>query len=81
MFFQVMSDIDKAISESKVVSFADDTRIYHQIDSDDSTNNNMLFNASKFQSISYSSHASVDTNFNHKDHEDNPIAWFNHVKI
>ena len=91
-----MSDIDKAISESKVVSFADDTRIYHQIDSDDSTNqlqtdlnkmynwsvtNNMLFNASKFQLISYSSHASVDSNFNHKDHEDNPIAWFNHVKI
>ena len=91
----LMSDIDKDISESKVVSFADDTRIYHQIDSDDSTNqlqtdlnkmynwsvtNNMLFNASKFQSICYSSHASVDSNFIYKDHEDNPIAWFDHVK-
>ena len=76
-------------SESKVVSFADDIR------SDDSTNqlqtdlnkmyncsvtNNMLFNASKFHSICYSSHASVDSNFNYKDHEDNPIAWFDHVK-
>ena len=90
-----MSDIDKDISESKVVSFADDTPIDHQIDSDDSTNqlqtdlnkmynwsvtNNMLFNASKFQSICYSSYASVDSNFNYKDHEDNPIAWFDHVK-
>ena len=95
LFLILMSDIDKDISESKVVSFADDTRIYHQIDSDDSTNqlqtdlnkmynwsvtNNMLFNASKFQSICYSSHASVDSNFIYKDHEDNPIAWFDHVK-
>ena len=38
LFLILMSDIDKDISESKVVSFADDTRIYHQIDSDDSTN-------------------------------------------
>ena len=89
LFLILMSDIDKDISESKVVSFADDTRIYHQIDSDDSTNqlqtdlnkmynwsvtNNMLFNASKFQSICYSSHASVDSNFNYKDSEDNPIG-------
>ena len=81
----------KDISESKVVSFADDTRIYHQIYSNDSTNqlqtdlnimynqsvtNNMLFNTSKFQPICYSSHASIDTNFNYKDHGDNPIAWF-----
>ena len=66
LFLILMSDIDKDISESKVVSFADATRIYRQIDSDDSTNqlqtdpnkmynwsvtNNMLFNASKFQSI------------------------------
>ena len=42
--------------------------------------NSIAFNASKFQSISYSSHASVDTNFNYKDHKDNPIAWFDHVK-
>ena len=64
LFFILMSDIDKDISESNVVSFADDTRIYHQIDSDDSTNqlqtdlnkmynwsvtNNMLLNATKFQ--------------------------------
>ena len=45
-----------------------------------SVTNNMLFNASKFQSICYSSHASVDSNFIYKDHEDNPIAWFDHVK-
>ena len=46
-----------------------------------SVTNNMLFNASKFQSICYSrSHASVDSNFNYKDHEDNPIDWFDHVK-
>ena len=89
LFLILMSDIDKDISESKVVSFADDTRIYHQIDSDDSTNqlqidlnkmynwsvtNNMLFNASKFQSICYSSHASVDSKFIYKEHEDNPIG-------
>ena len=63
VFLILISDIDKDISESKVLSFADGTRIYHQIDSDDSTNqlqtdlnkmynwnvtNNMLFNASKF---------------------------------
>ena len=42
--------------------------------------NNMLFNASKFQAICYSSHASVDSNFIYKDHEDNPIAWFDHLK-
>ena len=62
LFLIRMSDIDKDISESKVVSFADDTHIYHKINSDDSTNrlqtdlykmynwsvtNNMLFNASK----------------------------------
>ena len=29
---------------------------------------------------SYPSHASVDTNFSYEDHEDNPIAWFDHVK-
>ena len=45
-----------------------------------SVTNNMLFNASKFQSICYTSHASVDSNFIYKDHEDNPIAWFDHVK-
>ena len=36
--------------------------------------------ASKIQPISYSSHASVGTNFNYKNHEDNPIALFDHVK-
>ena len=95
LFLILMSVIDKDIPESKIVSFADDTRIYHQIDSDDSTNqlqtdlnkmynwsltNNMLFNTSKFLSICYSSHASVDSNFNYNDHEDNLIAWFDHVK-
>ena len=78
----------------KVASFADDTHIYHKIDSDNSTSqlqtdlnimynwsvtNNMLFNA-KFQSINYSSHASGGTDFYYTDHEDNPIDWFNHVK-
>ena len=43
--------------------------IYNQLQTDMnkmynwSVTNNMLFNASKFQSISYSSHASVDSNF------------------
>ena len=91
----LMSDIDEDIAESKVVSFADGTRIYHQIDNEDNTNqlqadldkmynwsvtDNMLFNASKFQSIRCSSYASIGTNFNFKDHEDNPFAWFDHVK-
>ena len=95
LFLILMSDIDKDISESNVVSFADNTRIYYLIDGDDSTNqlqtdlnkmynwsvtNNMLFNSSKFQSICYCSHTSVDSKFNYKDHEDNPIAWFDHVK-
>ena len=66
LFLILMSDIDKDISESKVVSFADDTHIYHQIDSDDSTNQlhtdlNKMYNWSVTNSPTLSSKPSVRT--------------------
>ena len=58
-----MSDINKGVSNTKIISFADDTRVYNNINTVDDCNvlqsnlesvynwadiNNMLFNASKF---------------------------------
>ena len=68
LFLVLLSDISKDINHSSVVSFADDTRVYHQIidindcsllqnDSDNiyswASVNNMVFNDSKFQHMSY----------------------------
>ena len=71
LFFLIMiSDINKEITSSKVISFADDTRVYSNItQADDCDNlqsylntiynwalyNNMFFNSQKFHYVSYSS--------------------------
>ena len=72
------SDINKDILSSKIINFADDTRVYTnitQIENSDSLktdlnyiylwaiNNNMLFNHQKFNYISFSSSmSSINTN-------------------
>ena len=63
-----MSDINKGVSNTKIISFADDTRVYNNIKTVDDCNvlqsdlesvynwadvNNMLFNASKFDYLSF----------------------------
>ena len=68
LFLVLLSDISTDINHSGVVSFADDTRVYHQInnindcdylqyDLDNvytwATTNNMVFNDGKCQHISY----------------------------
>ena len=70
LFIIMISDINKDILSSKIISFADDTRVYTnitQIENSDSLqtdlnyiylwaiNNNMLFNHQKFNNISFSS--------------------------
>ena len=72
-----MGDINRGIPSSSIVSFADDTKLYHGISSvDDCTIlqinlnsvydwascNNMSFNAQKFQYICFSSHSSLSCN-------------------
>ena len=74
----MISDINKDIMSSKIISFADDTRVYTnitQIENSDSLqtnlnyiylwaiNNNMLFNHHKFNFFSFSSSmSSINTN-------------------
>ena len=63
-----MSDINKGVSNTKIISFADDTRVYNNINTVDDCNvlqsdsesvynwadiNNMLFNAGKFDYLSF----------------------------
>ena len=70
LFWIIIADINKDISESNLISFADDTRIYTQIHDvsdcnllqqdlnhiyDWATTNNMFFNAQKFHYITFSS--------------------------
>ena len=70
LFLIMISDINKEITSSKVISFADDTRVYSNItQADDCDNlqsdlntiynwalyNNMFFNSQKFHYVSYSS--------------------------
>ena len=78
LFIIMISDINKDILSSKIISFADDTRVYTnitQIENSDSLrtdlnyiylwaiNNNMLFNNQKFNYISFSSSLfSINTN-------------------
>ena len=78
LFIIIISDINKDILSSKIISFADDTRVYTnitQIENSDSLqtdlnyiylwaiNNNMLFNNQKFNYISFSSSmSSMNTN-------------------
>ena len=78
LFIIMISDINKDILSSKIISFADDTRVYTnitQIENSDSLqtdlnyiylwviNNNMLFNHQTFNYISFSSSmSSINTN-------------------
>ena len=78
LFIIMLSDINKDILSSKIIIFADDTRVYTnitQIENSDSLqtdlnciylwaiNNNMLFNHQKFNYISFSSSmSSINTN-------------------
>ena len=77
LFIILMGDIKHGISSSSIVSFDDDTRLYHGISSvDDCTIlqndlnsvydwdscNNMSFNAQKFQYICFSPHSSLSCN-------------------
>ena len=75
LFLIMISDIDKDVSASKLVSFADDTRLYSGIgDVTDCDNiqldlnavydwvssNNMFFNSKKFSYICYKSNLYID---------------------
>ena len=77
LFIILMRDINCDISSSSIVSFADDTRLYHGISNVDDCSflqndlnsvydwtscNNMAFNAQKFQYICYSHHSSSSLN-------------------
>ena len=76
LFIIMISDINKGTTSSKLVSFADDTRVYSNIaEADDCDNlqydlnsiynwavhNNMLFNPEKFHYISFSSSLSFNS--------------------
>ena len=76
-----MGDINSGISSSSIVSFADDTRLYHGISNvydcsflqhdlnsvyDWASCNNMSFNAQKFQYICFSPHSSSSSNVIHQ---------------
>ena len=78
LFIIMISDINKDIVSSKIIRFADDTRVYTNITKIENTdslqtglnyiylwtiNNNMLFNNQKFNYISFSSSlSSINTN-------------------
>ena len=74
LFIILMCDINSGITASSMVSFADDTRLYYGIsDVDDcailqndlnsvydwASDNNMFFNAQKFQYICFNLHTSL----------------------
>ena len=76
LFLIMISDINKGTTSSKLVSFADDTRVYSNIaEADDCDNlqydlnsiynravhNNMFFNSEKFHYISFSSSLSSNS--------------------
>ena len=81
LFIIMISNINKDLLTSKIISFADDTRVYTnitQIENSDSLqtildyiylwtiNNNILFNNQKFNYISFSSSlSSINTNVYH----------------
>ena len=71
LFIIMLADINKDITVSNLISFADDTRVYSKIDSVDdcdvlqsdlnsiykwAEHNNMYFNAQKFDYVSFSPH-------------------------
>ena len=77
LFIILMCDINSGITASSMVSFADDTRLYHGISNVDdcailqndlnsvydwASDNNMFFNAQKFQYICFNPHTSLSCN-------------------
>ena len=79
LFIIIMGEINCGISSSSIVSFADDTRLYHGISNVDDYSfvqndlnsvydwascNNMSFNAQKFKYICFSPHSSSSSNVN-----------------
>ena len=77
LFIIIMDDINLSISSSSIVSFADDTRLYHCISSIDNCIilqndlnsvydwaycNHTSFNAQKFKYICFSPHSSLSCN-------------------
>jgi len=78
LFIIMLADINKEITVSNLISFADDTRVYSKIDSVDdcdvlqsdlnsiykwAEHNNMYFNAQKFDYVSFSPHV-ISSNAN-----------------
>ena len=64
LFLITISDIDKDVSASKLVSFADDTRLYSdcdnlQLDLNESSNNMGFFNSKKFSYVCFSPNVSA----------------------
>ena len=77
LFIILMCDINSGITSSSMVSFADDTRLYYGISNVDdcailqndlnsvyewASDNNMVFNAQKFQYICFNPHTSLSCN-------------------
>ena len=77
LFIILMGNINCGISSSSIVSFADDTKLYHGISNIDdcaflqndlnsvydwASCNNISFNAQKFKYISFSPHSSSSSN-------------------
>ena len=77
LFIILMCDINSGITASSMVSFADDTRLYYCISNVDdcailqndlnsvydwASDNNMSFNAQKFQYICFNPHTSLSCN-------------------
>ena len=77
LFIIIMCDINSGITASSMVSFADDTRVYYGISNVDdcailqndfnsvydwASDNNMFFNAQKFQYICFNPHTSLSCN-------------------
>lgn len=92
LFSILISDIDKGLQTSSLLSYADDTKLFQGIE--DSGNaealqndlsslyswaieNNQQFNLSKFESISFSSSGLKNLYFDTNDH---PIKSKNHIK-
>ena len=77
LFKILMCDINSGMTSSSIVSFADDTRLYYGISNVDdcvilqndlnyvyewASNNNMFFDAQKFQYVCFNPHASLSCN-------------------
>ena len=95
LFLIMISDIDKDVSASKLVSFADDTRLYSgvgdvadcdklQLDLnavyDWASSNNMFFNSKKFSYVCFSSNASAYKSNLYVDPAMNIIGPSTHVR-